>query len=359
MFAIVEASARLGRADVARQAYDLLLPHADLPVMASLGVACLGSARRAIGVAARTFGDLDTAVGHLERAIEANRRLENRPLVAISQADLADVLGRRQAPGDLDRAGDLRRAAVDEATAMGLTGRLEDWREPQARVTARPTAGAVAATAVAAAAVATPVPEDPVRGHRRARQGLIRREGRGWRVGIDERHVLVGDLVGMRYLAELLTHPTDAFPALALVTGGPAPSEPPRHELLDEPAQAAYIEHARTLAEELADAEADNDLERAGKLRVELDTLVGHLAEATGLAGRSRTFVDPAERARTAVRKAIMRAIDQIEAADPEIAHELRATVTTGYTCSYTADPARPVRWSAAQDGDERVRWKP
>ena len=57
-------------------------------------------------------------------------------------------------------------------------------------------------------------------------------------------------------------------------------------------------------------------------------------------------FVDRTERARTAVRKAIKRAIDEIDAADPVIGQLLRSSISTGATCVYVPDPNAPVRWS-------------
>jgi hypothetical protein len=64
--------------------------------------------------------------------------------------------------------------------------------------------------------------------------------------------------------------------------------------------------------------------------------VTAELGRATGLGGRSRSFTGPAERARTAVRKALKRALDEIEAADLEIGGELRAGIRTGHSCSYT-----------------------
>ena len=68
MFAVVEAAARLEEPESAAVVYDLVLPFAGLPTMASLAVVCLGSTERTLGLAARTAGRLDDAVGHLERA---------------------------------------------------------------------------------------------------------------------------------------------------------------------------------------------------------------------------------------------------------------------------------------------------
>ena len=97
---IVEAAAPLGDADLAVEAYALLEPYADRPVMPSLAVTCFGVVERALGLAALTFGDAEFAVTRLERAVEGNIRLGNRPLTAMSRADLAEALVVRGHPGD-------------------------------------------------------------------------------------------------------------------------------------------------------------------------------------------------------------------------------------------------------------------
>jgi len=327
--AVVEAAAALDDGKVLGQAYDLLLPHADVPVMPSLAVTCFGSAHRALGVAARGLGDVHLAVEHFEQAVAANKRLGHRPMTAICQADLAQVLMERGMADDSARADALWEAALPAATAMGLTGRLEEWDEWLQRQ--RHGGGAPAGRAAA--------------------EGVIHREGPGWIVGVGDRLVPVPDLVGMHHLAELLTHPGQPLPALSLAAGGVAPSEPSRQHLLDGAAKAAYLLRARELAERLDEAEARHDRASVASLQAELDALVDHVEAATGIAGRPRAFRSPAELARTAVRKAIKRAIDRIGAAEPVLADHLRAHVSTGYTCLYTADARRPIRWSTTARG--------
>ena len=97
---LAEAAAVLTDREVARGAHELLRPYAGRPVMPSLAITCFGSAERALGLAASTYGDLDAAVAHLERAVVDNVRLDNRPLTAMSRADLAAALLARDRPGD-------------------------------------------------------------------------------------------------------------------------------------------------------------------------------------------------------------------------------------------------------------------
>jgi len=61
---LTEAAAALGDTGVARQAYELLMRFAYLPVMPSLAVVCFGSVERPLGLAALTLGDVEAAVRH-------------------------------------------------------------------------------------------------------------------------------------------------------------------------------------------------------------------------------------------------------------------------------------------------------
>jgi hypothetical protein len=108
--------------------------------------------------------------------------------------------------------------------------------------------------------------------------------------------------------------------------------------------------------DDLAVAEGHNDLARAERLRIELDALVEQVEAATGLGGRPRAFTNDRERARTAVRKAIKRAIDEIDAADPTIGEVLRTSIVTGSVCMYTpTSSAHNVQWAVSQSVDRSI----
>jgi hypothetical protein len=100
---------------------------------------------------------------------------------------------------------------------------------------------------------------------------------------------------------------------------------------------------------EIAAAESAGDRRRVRRLGDERAALRAELTSVLALSGRSRRFVDSSERARTAVRKAITRAIDAIADSDEVIGSELRATITTGRSCAYLPDPRRPRRWSVGR----------
>jgi hypothetical protein len=137
----------------------------------------------------------------------------------------------------------------------------------------------------------------------------------------------VADRVGLRYLAQLLASPDRPIPALALVVDGGAAVPTARGQrVLDDRAVVALRARIADLRQRkvLADEE-----------QAELARLTRELGRALGLGGRSRTFADVPERARTAVRKAIKRAIDEISTANPTVGQHLAASVSTGTLCCY------------------------
>ena len=317
MLAIVEAAHLLGDAPRARLAYDLLKPYADLPIMPSLAVTCFGSTRRVLGLAAVTAGDLSGGIAHLERAVTATRLLGNRPVTAITMADLARAYLRRQhGAGDREQAAALLARARDEAIAMEMTAHATAWTRLLHDVTHR--------------------------------TGTIACHGRQWTVAVGERRVTVSDRRGVRYLAQLLVNPGRPIAALELAghPGDTTLAAAARQPVLDDRAKADYRRRVRELSTAIDRADDRDDPVRAGQLRAELKALLVELRRVTGKGGHTRDFADPGERARTAVRHALKRAIDEITAADPGIGALLRATVSTGATCCYTPDDANPVRWT-------------
>ena len=100
----------------------------------------------------------------------------------------------------------------------------------------------------------------------------------GWRIVVDGRVTVVADRIGLTYLAELIACPGRDVDVLRLaVDGGP-----------------------------------------------------------TGRAAEAPPHPETSERARTAVRKALMRALVVIEGVEPDLGHHLRASLVTGATCRYS-----------------------
>jgi hypothetical protein len=245
-----------------------------------------------------------TAVSHLEKAVQVNVRIDNRPAAAISRAQLAKGLVARGKQGDLGQARALLTRAIGEAHAMGMTKRVEEW--------------------VAQADSLTPSNTPAV---------LHWSSGAGWAVQSGNTHFPLPELVGLDYLARLLEYPDQDLAAVDLVGSAVLAG---RQDLLDDTAIDAYRRRVRDLDSAIDDAEANADLTKAQRLKSERDAVADELVRAMGLGGRVRGFATSPERARTAVRKAIKRALDSISEHDPVLGGELSNTITTGTACRYT-----------------------
>jgi hypothetical protein len=303
MQGIVEAAHLLGDTDTAARAYELLAPYADLPMVVGVGAACYGSTHHALGVASFTTGDLDRAERHLKVAVRHNLALAHWPAVSATRNRYAEVLERRNGPGDAAEAMAQRSAAADEADNAGT---------PPSRPSARRTDG---------------------------RAATCRSYGQRWRIDWDDRTAVVDDSVGMLYLAALLNNPGRDIPSIDLVAGfemfrtrGATTSAQP---VLDRAAIAQYRERLTQISAEIDECELIGDQERMARAKVERDWLLGELSAATGIGGLRRNFPDDAERARSAVGKAIRRVLARVERADVKIGQYLRETVRTGLVCSY------------------------
>jgi tetratricopeptide (TPR) repeat protein len=176
---------------------------------------------------------------------------------------------------------------------------------------------------------------------------LAPQAGGAWLVGAEGRATAVPAARGLAHLHALLRRPGVDVPALDLAggtTGAVAAAD--LGPVLDDQARAAYKQRLDELEAEVVEAEEWADAGRLALLRDERDALITELAAATGLGGRRRVVGSSHERARVTVRKAIVSAIDKLEAVDPALAHHLRERVRTGLLCRYDPDPDRPVDWS-------------
>ena len=300
MNGVVEAAYLLEEPDVAARAYELLRPHAHLPMIGSLGITCFGSVQHALGVAALTSRQLDLAIEHLTAAVQHNLALAHWPALVASRQRLAQAHVLRGSPGDADAAHRELDAATTEAASAGL-----------------------------------PVPDYPAANPAPA-VAEIQRVGRKWRLTLRGRGVLVEDSIGMVHLAVLIANPRQEIQAADLVAGlaglsGTSGEAGAAQRVLDPEAIAEYRSRLKRLDTEIDELEPD----RARQARAERDWLVAQLSSAAGFGGRTRAFPDQPERARVAVGKAIRRALARITEADGVIGEHLRQTVHTGVRCSY------------------------
>jgi hypothetical protein len=164
-----------------------------------------------------------------------------------------------------------------------------------------------------------------------------------------DREAVVPDLLGLSYLAQLLTNPGREIAATALVGSADLGAGDDRYLVLDDAALAAYRERIRDLQDDLAEADANNDPERSARVSAELDAVVAEVSGHTDVRGRSRAFASSGERARTAVQKAVRRAFDAIDQVDAELGAALRASIQTGRSCCYRPGPGAPARWRVAE----------
>jgi hypothetical protein len=314
LFLMAEAAYLLGDAPVASACGELLAPYAHLPIMPSLGVVCFGSVERSLGLCDAATGRADAAVHHLDAAIRADRRLGSRPMAVLSEHALAGILVARDGPGDGLRAEQLSRRAKDRATRMGMV------------LPAHPSwlvAGGFSARTAG-----------------RLREASLQSALGGWRIVVDGRTTVIPDRIGLSYLAELVSCPGRDIDVLLLASDG-SMSGPPADAVIDQRA----IENYRFRARELTEMIENHDLKPsvAADCRRELAALSAVLDSSTGLGGRSRAFPDDNQRARTAVRKALVRAVAAVESVEPDLGHHLRSSVATGVTCRYSPAPGWKV----------------
>jgi hypothetical protein len=189
---------------------------------------------------------------------------------------------------------------------------------------------------------------------------MFRREGDYWSVVFEGRTVRVRDLKGMRYLARLLAHPGRDFHVLDLVaaeTGRVSQVESGQAagllhaalgdagEMLDARAKNAYRRRLAEIEDDVEQARALGDTDRAAQADAERDFLVRELSRAVGLGGRNRRASSASERARVGVTRAVRQAISRIGEHHPELGEHLNRAVRTGTHCAYLPDRRAPAAW--------------
>ena len=184
----------------------------------------------------------------------------------------------------------------------------------------------------------------------------FRREGDVWRLEYAGTVIRVRHARGIALLAYLVAHAGDAIHVRDLEAATPANgvvlarsddhgTATIRRELgdlgplLDRRAKREYRRRV---------AELDAAIERAAgaslesavtSLRAERETLSTELRAAVGLGGRDRRAGSDVERMRVAITRRIRAALDHVASLHPQLGAHLKASVRTGYACSY--DPAR------------------
>jgi hypothetical protein len=181
----------------------------------------------------------------------------------------------------------------------------------------------------------------------------FRREGDYWSVVFEGRTARLRDSKGLRYLWTLLVNPGQELHVLDLVAVDIPISNTTAvadagdaGELLDSRAKEAYRRRLAEIEEDIEEARALGDIQRAAQADTERDFLLKELARAVGLGGRIRRAGSASERARSAVTRAIRQALARIREHHPSLGEHLDRTIRTGAYCTYLPDSQVRVDWN-------------
>ncbi len=348
------------------------------------GLRAIGDDRLRAAELLAVLVDTELGVGDLEAAISACEDLvvrADRLEVPGLQARIAAVRARAlAATGDAAGAIGLVESALDQLPATGVPllratllldlVRLHDraGNRAAAQVEAKRAAGALTGLDVVLPAGSVALLDrfdvaGTATGDRaRARcEATLRPDGRGWVVACGGTRARLSDSKGLRYIAELLRCPGVERHALDLVdrVQGVARDGPgldrrqlgDAGELVDARARSAYRHRIEALRTEIDDALETGAEDHAELLQAELDQLVGELARAFGLGGRSRRASSASERARLNVTRALRAATAKLSDALPEAGTVLDRRLRTGLYCAYEPDD------DSGGAGDGEVRW--
>jgi tetratricopeptide (TPR) repeat protein len=365
-----EVAAHLQDGAAAEVLYDLLAPWAGQVVYS--GISAWGSVDHHLGAVAGVIGRYAEAEEHLRQAAELNVALRAPVWVARTDLATARLLLARDGLQDRERGRALLERAAASAQRLGsatlarraasLLGYekalsalpLPVMPNPSARAARTPPPRNGAGSAAASEST-------PAKKGSSGPTATLRLEGEIWTVTGAET-VRLKDRKGLQYLATLLERPDVEVHAIDLVNGpvdaqarGRAAAAPNGElaasdggdagALLDPEAKAAYRERVVELREDLEEAERFHDVERASRLREELDFIGAELARAVGLGGRDRRASSAAERARVNVTRAIRGAVKAIAEHDGRLGHHLERSVRTGVFCAYQPGPDGPDAW--------------
>jgi tetratricopeptide (TPR) repeat protein len=330
------AAGDLGRARAAAEELSRVAEQFESKALAA-------SAALARGRVAQAEGDEAAACRHFEGAVQLWSEVGAPYETALARMGLAQAL---RAVGSEDRGAFELEAAQAGFAAVGAVDRAAEAdraRGPAGRDDARGRRRLPAAE----------------RGAASGGEQVFCREGDYWLLEFEGRAVRLRDLKGMRYLARLLGGPGRELHVLDLVSGEVGLAVVPAQgsarglalaverdagPLLDGRAKEVYRRRLAEIDEDLEDARATGNDERAAQAEAERDWLARELARAVGLGGRDRLAGSASERARASVTRAVRQAIARIATCHPALGQHLDRAVRTGTYCAYLPD-ARLAQW--------------
>lgn len=175
-----------------------------------------------------------------------------------------------------------------------------------------------------------------------------------WHISFDGEEAFIKNRKGLSYIHHLLSHPNSKFSPIDLIRVVSPPSELPHpsdshddHDSTSSQQDGFEMLDGRALRDlRNRIAELDKDLESSqtapqekALLEKERADIVSHLEKSTNITGRIRRERGDQDRARSAVRQSIGRAIDLVEKKSPEVGKHLREKIVTGSTCTYHLPP--------------------
>lgn len=316
---VTEAELAAGRTQAAAEACRQLTDRAHDLAVARLRV--LSEALQARVLAAQ--GDLPEAIGGMERAVDAlpGGLPLMRATLTLELVRLHEQVGNRAAA--TVEAG--RAASILAGLDVTLPADAHELLERHAR--REPTV--------------------------RSRAAQLIHDTDGWCISHDGVRARLPATKGLRYLAELVRAPGVERHVLDLVdvVEGVDREGPDRHrlgdagELLDSASRRAYRHRVEALREQIEDALAVGDDDRAAALQGECEQVVAQLAAAFGLGGRGRSAASAAERARLNVTRSLRTAVARISADLPEAGRVLDRRLRTGLYCAFEPAADDAVHW--------------
>jgi hypothetical protein len=170
---------------------------------------------------------------------------------------------------------------------------------------------------------------------------LFRKDGELWTLSFDGVTLKLSDMKGFHDLSELIAHPHEPIHCLDLA--GRSFHSAGDDAVLDARARRELTARAKSLQQEIEEAEEFNDPGRTERAREELEQIVETLSQAFGLSGKPRRLGGAVERARTAVTWRIRSVIREAVAVHPPLGRHLENSVRTGTYCTYA--PEKTLDW--------------
>jgi hypothetical protein len=168
-------------------------------------------------------------------------------------------------------------------------------------------------------------------------------EGDVWNIAYRGQSVRLRDAKGLHDLVALLARPGEDVHVLDLADSAVRGTDS-ANPVFDKQARAEFQRRITELDEDLAEAEAHNDLGRVERIETERDALLTELRRATGHTGKDRGLgASTVERARKAVTARLRDTIHRIESALPDLGAHLDRSIVTGNQCRY--QPTEPLTW--------------